>query len=171
MNKKGQAESIIIFFIMIIALFTVSIITLRITHAVLTPLQSTIGNVSAPVGQAVGYVNNRFSAFWDYIIIFIFLLNIILLFVSSFLIDIHPAFIIIYIFAVIFLFIFGNQALYVLDSMWSVFGTSTETAQTPIQQFVLNNFQIIMLGIIILNGIIMYAKFKFFAGAGAGGNY
>lgn len=167
-TKKAQAESIIIFFFMAIAIFITSIIILRLTNAVISPFQAQIGNFSAPAGAAVGYVHERFTSVWDYAIVFFFFLNIIVLLVSSFLVDVHPAFIIIYIFAVMFLFIFGNSGLYVLDAMWNAFGTATETAQTPLEQFVINNFNMIMIGIVILSGVIMYGKFRFSQGVGGG---
>lgn len=171
-NKKGQAQSIIIFFVLIIGIFIASIIILRLTNSILTPFQNSIGNFSAPAGVAVGVVHDKFTQWWDYAIVLLFFLNVILLFVSSFLVDIHPAFIILYILSVIFLFIFGNYGLYALDSIWDIMGTSVETSQTPLQQFILNNFQIIMMGVVILSGILMYAKFKFFSNTGAGGgNY
>ena len=98
-------------------------------------------------------------------------MNMILLFISAFLIDIHPAFVVVYIITVILMFVFGNYALYMLDNIWNAIGTSVETAQTPIEQFLINNFTIIMLGVVILSGIIMYAKFKLFPRLGAGGGY
>jgi hypothetical protein len=170
MMKKGQAQSIIIFFGLMIAVFIVAIIVLRVTNTIITPFQNQIGNVSAPAGAAVGYVHTRFTAWWDYAIILVFLFNVILLLVSAFLVDIHPAFVLIYIIAIVFMFIFGNYALSAVDAIWGGMGTSVETAQTPITQFLLNNFQMIMLGIVILSGIVMYAKFKMFAGQGGGGN-
>lgn len=160
-SRKAQAESIIIFFFLCIGIFVASIIVLRLVNVIVSPFQAQIGNYSAPAGAAVGYVHTRFTATWDYVIVFFFFLNIILLFASSFLIDIHPAFILIYIVCIMFLFVLGNSGLYVLDAMWDAFGTSTETGQTPLQQFIINNFNIIMLGIVILSGIITYAKFKF----------
>jgi hypothetical protein len=170
-NNKGQAQSIIIFFVLIVGIFIVSIIILRLTNSILTPFQNTIGNMSAPAGVAVGQVHAKFAQWWDYAIVILFFLNVILLFVSSFLVDIHPAFIILYIISIIFLFIFGNYALYALDSIWDMLGTTTETMQTPLQQFILNHFQIIMMGVIILSGILMYAKFKMFGNTGAGGGH
>jgi len=169
-KKKGQAESIIIFFILMVAVFIVSIVMLRITNSIITPFQSQIGNMSESAGAAVGYAHDRFTTWWDYAILLVFLFNVILLLVSAFLVDIHPAFLLIYIIAVFFLLIFGNFALQALDNIWYSVGTSVENTQTPIQQFLINNFQLIMLGVVILSGVVMYAKFKVFSGQGAGGN-
>jgi hypothetical protein len=170
-NKRGQAESIIIFFGIVIAIFIASIIILRITNEVLTPFATQLSHFSNQSAQVVESVHNNFASVWDWVIILLFLFNIILLLVSAFLVDIHPAFMIVYIIAVIFLVIFGNTFAYVLDGIWGAFGTDIETAQTPLQQFIINNFNMIMLGIIVLSGILMYAKFKLFSGQGTGGNY
>ena len=172
MKRSGQAESIIIFFGLVVAILIVSIIVLRLTNAVITPFQAQIGNMSVTAGSAVHQVHTSFARWWDYLIIGMFFINVIILLVSSFLVDIHPAFIIVYILAVIFLFVFGNYALLTLDNIWNMVGTATEQAQTPLQQFLINNFQLIMLGVVILSGIVMYSKFKFFGNTGSGGgNY
>jgi len=173
-NKKSQVESIIIFFGIVIAIFITSIIILRITNEIMTPFSNQLKNMSSEgvqAGTEVASVQNKFASIWDWVIILLFLFNIILLFISAFLVDIHPAFLIVYIIAIIFLVIFGNSFAYVIDSVWDKMGTSVETAQTPMQQFIINNFNIIMLGIIALSGIIMYAKFRMFSGQGTGGNY
>ena len=170
MNKKSQAESIIIFFVLMIAVFITSIIVLRMTNAVITPFQNQIGNMSAPAGAAVEYAHSRFTQWWDYGIVLLFFLSVIMLLVSSFLVDIHPAFLLIYIICVILMFVFGNYGLYALDSVWAAMGTDVETSQTGLQQFLINHFSLIMLGVVILSGVIMYAKFKYFQGT-PGGNY
>jgi len=170
-NKRGQAQSVIIFFMLVVAIFMVSIIVLRITNSVITPFSQVLNNTSPQGSQAVDKVQERFTTFWDIAVVLMFFVNVMILFVSSFLIDIHPAFVILYIFALIFLFICGNFALYSLDNVWELVGTDVETAQTPIQQFILNNFNLILIGIFVLSGVIMYAKFKLFSGMGTGGNY
>lgn len=175
MNNKAQAQSIIILFVFMIAIFITSIIVLRVTNSILTPFQQQLNATgmtgSVEASGAVGFAQSRFTTWWDVGIVLIFLFNIITLLVSAFMVDIHPAFLLIYIISIIFLFIFGNTALYALDAIWGAMGTDTETAQTPIQQFLINNYSVIMLGIVILSGVVMYAKFRFFGGQGAGGNY
>jgi hypothetical protein len=172
MNKRGQAESIIIFFILVVSIFVAGIVVLRVVNEFTTPFSSQIGNITAQAGEAVTYTHNKFTGFWDTAIIFMFIINTLLLFVSAFLVDIHPAFIIVYLLAIIFLFIFGNMYLNVLDGIWNGLATSVEASQSPLQIFIINNFNLIMLGIVILSGVVMYAKFKFFGqGGGAGGSY
>ena len=177
-NKSGQVESIIVFVMLVVAIFMVSIVVIKLVGTIVTPFASQIGNMSAPAGQAVTYAQNKFTNFWDIAIVMLFFINVILLLVSSFFIDVHPSFIILYIIAIIFLFIFGNYPLYALDSLWNNLAPSNTAegasiiAHSPMQIFLINNFQLVMLGVVILSGIVMYAKFKFFGqGEGAGGNY
>lgn len=170
-TKKGQATSIIVFFMLIVAILIASIIILRVTNAIVTPFKAVINNTNAQAGSAVDFLQNRYTTFWDIAIILLFAVNVLLLFISSFMVDVHPAFVIIYIFSVVFLFVFGNLALSALDAIWGLVGTSVETAQTPLQQFLINNFQLIMIGIVVLSGVVMYAKFKFGNGGGASTSY
>lgn len=171
-NKKGQAESVIIFFGIVVAIFIASIVILRLTNSILTPFANQIEPYSNQSATVVRAIDTNFAGIWDWVVILLFLFNLILLLVSAFLVDIHPAFLIVYIVAVIFLVIFGNTFAYVIDSVWGAVGRDdVETLQTPMQQFIINNFNIIMLGVIALSGIVMYGKFRFFGGQGTGGNY
>jgi len=93
-------------------------------------------------------------------------------------VDIHPAFLVLYIIRVMMLMMFGGTIVGALDSLYNptgVFGTGNLTAggnalnEMPIVSYLLNHFTMVMLGIIILSGVIMYSKFKF--GTQAGGNF
>jgi hypothetical protein len=162
-NKKAQAEGIITFFALAIAILIVSIIVLRLVNEILTPLTPIIGNYSAPAGTTVSEIHSSFTIWWDYVIVLLLAINIIVLFISSFMVDIHPAYVLIYIVAVLFLILMSNFMIGAVDNVWYHVGrASIEGTQTPLQQFIINNFQMIMLGIILLSGVLMYAKIKYF---------
>jgi hypothetical protein len=168
MNKKAQAADIIVFFGLAIAILIVSIIVLRVVNEIITPMAPIIGNQSAAAGAAMTSVQDSFTSWWDYAVVLLLAVNVIVLFVSCFLIDVHPAFIIVYVIAVMFLMLCGNFALDAVDSIWFHVGrASIEGTQTPMQQFIINHFQTILFGIIILSGVLMYAKFKWFGGGGS----
>lgn len=171
MNRKAQAQSIIVFFFLMVALFIAGIIILRLVNNVLTPFAVNLNNSAPAVSSTITALQTKTGTFWDYALVLFFVFNVLLLFISAFMVDIHPAFIILYILSVFFLVIFGNSMLTVLDQIWLMMGTDLETAQTPMTQFIINNFTIVNLGIIVLSGIIMYSKFKLFSGRGAGGSY
>jgi len=174
MNKKGQILSIIMFFGIVLAVFVISIILLKAVNTVLTPFSSSIGNVSVSAGQTVASIQSSFVKWWDIAILLIFFLNVIILLVSAFMIDVHPAFLILYILAVFFMIIFGSSIIGIVDRLFNggIYGINSfdmESGQMPLVKFIVDNFGIVMLGIIIISGIITFAKLKY--SSNLGGNY
>ena len=164
MNKKGQTLSIIAFFAIILAVFILGVILMSFVTTILTPVQSSLGNISDTAGQSVGAISDSFNKWFDIFIILLFILNVIILLVSSFLVDIHPAFLVIYVIALVFLMIFGGNVVGSLGSLWDTggaFDQNGELTSLPLTVWMLNHFTLVVLGIAILSGIIMYAKFKF----------
>ena len=173
LNKKGQALSIVVFFAIMVAVFIVSVVVMYFVNAVVSPFQANINNISTTAGTNVATIQNGFNKWWDYATVLIFVINTLLLFISAFLIDIHPAFLLLYIFALLFLFIFGIGVMGSVQAIWNsdpTVGATTfadATARMPITNWLVNNFSTVLLGIAILSGVVMYAKFKF--GNGGGG--
>lgn len=176
-NKKGQALSIVVFFVIILAVFVLAVILMSLVNTILTPFRENIAVVDNRSAETVGDIQGKFNAVWDWSIALLFLLNLILLFFSAFMVDIHPAFLVLYIIAVAFLMMFGGTIVGALDALYNptgVFGTGNVTAggnayeNMPIIFWLLNNFTMVILGIIVLSGVIMYAKFKF---GNSGGNF
>lgn len=167
-NKRGQALSIIFFFAIIVSVFIVSFILMMVVQKTLTPFQSSIGNVTAKAGTNVGYIQSSFTTWWDYAVMFIFFINIVILFTSAFFVDIHPSFFVLYIFACLFLVIFGYSMLTSMDAikdkMNEILTPTSLSVLMPMTNWMADNFNMVMLGIIILSGIVMYAKFKYFGG-------
>ena len=168
-GKKAQITSMIFFFVIFIGILITSVIMLRLTNEILTPFQAQIGNISATAGATVGAIQDTTTHWWDIAVVGILFINIILLFASAFLVDIHPAFILVYIVGVFFMFVFGNYGLSALDGIWNGMATATELAQSPMQLWLIGNFGIVMLGVVILSGVVMYAKMKFIGGMGGEG--
>lgn len=160
-NKKGQALGIIALFAVVVAIFITSALIINITNKVLTPFSDTLSTISEDASDRVSSTNQMVNKWWDYAIVLIFIINVIMLFISSFLIDVHPVFIIIYIFALMFLFIFGTSALSTIQDLYLNDNLAEGLQYTPITNWIVNNFMIILLGIAVLSGVIMYAKFKF----------
>lgn len=177
-TKKGQALSIIFFFIIVLSVFIVAVLIMSLVNTVLDPFRTQISTISNQSGQAVGQVQTSFNSVWDWCVVVLFIFNVVILLFSSFMVDIHPAFLIIYIIAVMFLMMFGSTILGSLDAIYNpsgVFGTGNVTAggnaisNMPVTSWILNNFTLVMLGIIIISGVIMYSKFKL--NSNSGGNY
>ena len=170
MNKQGQALSIVFFFIIVLGVFIVAVLVMSLVNTVLDPFRTQISTISNESGATVGQIQNSFNGVWDWIVVILFGLNLILLFISSFMVDIHPAFLILYIISVLFLFLFGSTILGSLNDLIDpsgIFGTGNVSAggnalgNMPVTSWLLNNFTLVMLGVVILSGVIMYAKFKF----------
>lgn len=160
LNKRGQALSIIAFFAVIVAIFIVSIVIITMTNKVISPFQDTISNISTTAANNVGYIKDSVNTWWDYAVVLIFFLNTIMLFYSAFMVDVHPAFLVLYILALAFLFIFGTTALGTVQQIWGTDAMAEGLGYMDITYWLLNNFTIVLLGIAILSGIVMYAKFK-----------
>lgn len=169
MNNQGQVQSIIIFFIVVIATFAVALVVLYTVNTILTPVATSLNQTSQQAGNVVTAVNTSFTSVWDWVVLVIFFINLLLLFVSAFMVDIHPAFLFLYIIAAFFLVVFGSTALTALETLYSTAGTnpySSTVASLPMTAFMVNNFGIVMLGVIVLSGIVMYAKIRINGGAG-----
>lgn len=177
-NKKGQALSIIFFFVIILSVFILAVLLMSLVNTILTPFRTQISSVSNVSADTVGKIQTSFSNTWDWAVVILFLFNTVLLLFSSFMVDIHPAFLVIYIIALMFLFMFGSTIVGSLDALYNptgYFGTGNMTAggnaigNMPVTSWILNNFTLVILGIAMLSGIIMYAKFRF--STPSGGNY
>lgn len=173
MNKGGQALSVVIFFVVILAVLVTGVLVMSLVNSVLEPFRENIEIVDNNSAEVVGDIQSSFNSVWDWTIAFLFLFNVVILLFSSFLVDVHPAFLIVYIISLMFLFMFGSTILGSLNEIYDpngVFGSGNVTAggnaigNMPIVSWVLSNFTLVILGIVILSGVIMYAKFKFVGG-------
>ena len=161
-NKKGQAESIIYFFVVAFILFMMAPLLLEIPIQIFAKLQPVAGNMSTQAGTSVGYINTKMTSLWDEMIVILFMGNIGLLFLTAFLIDVHPVFVIIYIGALAFIFIFAMPVWSVLNEYYSTTILTDATSVMPMTKLLVDNFPIVLLVVAILSGVIMYAKIKYF---------
>lgn len=160
--KKGQIDyPILTFIVVIIGLLFIAPLVYKVVNTSLDNFANSINNVTEGAGDNVRFVETRFANTWDVIIIIAFIINVLLLFISAFLIDTHPVFIVLYLVFSIFTMMFAPT---ILDSVDAIYDSATfvnETANLPFMDFVRNYFGVIILGIMILTGIIIYAKFKY----------
>lgn len=160
-SKKAQIEfPVITFIIVIVALFIISPFILKIFNSVVTPFGSAVGNVSADAGSSVEFIKDTAVSFWDYVVLMLYLLNVILLFITAFLVDTHPVFLVLFILFGLFTFMFAPGILDVVDKIYDQPSLALEVSQIPITDFLREHFGVILLGIFIVCGIIIYSKFK-----------
>lgn len=163
MNKKAQGgDGIVLFFVVVVGIILLAPIVLKITGAVITPFGDSVAAVSPTANQTGVYIRDKFTNMWDYVIVFAFAANVLILLVTSFMVDIHPAFLVIYIIAAVFTLLFAPTVYSTLDAIYSPTGQfATEAGQLPITSFIYDYFGVVLLAVIALSAIILYAKFKY----------
>lgn len=166
-NKKGQMDfPILTFAVIVIMLLLLAPIILKIVRSTITPFGNSLGNMSGAGGEIakenVTYVMGVFVNFWDGVIMFAFLLAVILLFVSAFLIDANPFFMILYIFILFLTLVFAPEILGAVDRIYEATAYAEEVALLPFIDFLRLNFGVLITVIGILTMIIIYAKIRYF---------
>ena len=156
-RKKGEFTPAA-FFILIVVLIVIAPIILKVinsaTGGVIDAVNQTMPSAAREGELAVEKVTNLF----DYLVLIAMLVTMVLLFVSSFFIDTHPVFIVIYIMAAFVLILLAPNVLDAVDDVWGKF--PTESGQLPFTDFMRQHLVGFLLGIMIVTGIIIYAKFK-----------
>jgi len=158
-NQKGQTE-IITWISVVVGLLILAPIMLFTINEVLDPLQTQLNATTPAAGEGVATIHNSFVSFWDWLIAIAFLVNILLLFVFSFLAGPHPIFALFYMISAIITLMFAKYIVAPIETIFGMSTFSTEVLQLPITNFIVNTFDIILLGVIIVTGIIMYSSFR-----------
>lgn len=166
-HKKGQIDfPVITFAIILIGLILLSPIILKVVRSTVTPFSASLSNMtvgnSSGAPANVNYVLGTFVTFWDGVIMFAFLLSVILLFVSAFLIDVNPFFMILYIFMLFLTIMFAPEILGAVDRIYEAGAFAEEVTLLPFVDFLRLNFGVILTAIGILTMIIIYAKIRYF---------
>ena len=167
LKKKGQMDfPILTFAIILIMLIVMAPIILKVVRSTLTPFSEGMTNITIGGGELastnVNYVLGVFVSFWDGVILFAFLLAVILLFVSAFLIDANPFFMILYILMLFLTVVFAPEILGAVDRIYEANAYAEEVALVPFVDFLRLNFGLIIVGIGILTMIIIYAKIRYY---------
>lgn len=162
LNKKGQLPTALVTFVIIIfGLILIAPFMLKIFNSFVTPFGASVGNITGEAGESVAHITSTFTGFWDFVLIFGFLINVILLFITSFLVDTHPAWLIIYIIFAIILLIFAPEALRVMEVIYDSPEFALEVSQLSMMDFIREYFGLILVAIYFITGIIIYTKFRF----------
>jgi len=165
MNSRAQFGMITFIGLVLVMLFLAPIVV-KIVRSSVGGFSDGLENVNADAAAEVDAIENTFITLWDWVIFLMFGLNVIILLLSSFFIDTHPAFVIVYILTMFFMFAFAPSILDSLEVSYNQLGDAAtghdSGAYLPITEFLINNFGTLMLSIAILSGIVMYAKFKYF---------
>ena len=173
-NRSGQLDfPIATLMIFVFGLIIFAPMALKVFNSVRVPISDGLANVSN--GGAVASAN--FDAvmtplvnFWDEVIIFVFVLSIILMIVSSFMIDTHPVWIILYIVVWFILIVFAPNIVSAASAIYDSSQFTSEVALLPLTNALRLHFVEVMVGMGLLSGIIIFGKVGFGGGIGSGGN-
>lgn len=161
MRKKGQlAIPIITFTIIVIFLLFIAPFMLKIFNSIVNPLQPILGNQSLAAGGAVQKISDTFTTWWDWVIMLVFILNVLIFLVSAFLIDTHPAFALVFLLAGFFNILFAPTVLDAVQKIWDSPQFSLENTQLPITKFLLDHFGAVITGVMFLGGVILYGRIR-----------
>jgi len=168
-SKKAQIDfgpAALVAIVVALLLFAPIMVRLigTVTGTFFTQMNDTAPTAVADASDAVDVVYN----FFDYLIVIAMFMNVIVLFVSAWFIDTNPLFIILYImFAFIFVLFVPNM-LDAVDRVWdktndmsSLDTWEGNSLNLTFTDFIRSNMVMFTLIIIVLTGIITYAKFKF----------
>ena len=166
-NKRGQVDNPVIAFVVIVAaLILFAPIMLKIFVNVDQGVGNSLGNLSGQQGVIAKAnfeaVTTPLISFWDKVIIAAFILAVLLLFVSAFLIDAHPFFVVLYIFLNFMLILFIPSITKAIDNIYDSVNFATEVAQLTFLDTLRSNFTAFVVGIMVITGIIIYGKLAFF---------
>jgi len=167
MNSKGQF-GIITLVVVVFVLLLLAPFVIKIVRSSVGGFADSLETIDPNAAAQVTFVENTFIGLWDWVIFLVFGLNILLLLISSFFIDTHPAFVIVYILSAFFIMAFAPSMMDVTEKIYNDASMSNATtghdsgSLLPVTEFLINNFGMVLLGIIVISGIIMYAKFKYF---------
>lgn len=167
--KKGQMDFPILYFVVtIIVLILIAPILLKVVKIPLAHFSSAVGNQTLEAGQRVDFISGTFVTWLDKVILIAFLTTIILLFLSAFLVDTHPVFLVFYVLLSFFTMLFAPTAITALEKVYYGGQFTEEVAYLPFTEFLLNNFGILLVAIMVVSGVIIYAKYK--TGSGGSGH-
>lgn len=164
-SKKAQFDfPLITFVILIFGLLLISPIILKIFHSIQTPISNQLSNVSGGEIAAANFnkVMDTATNFWDKVVLAAFMLSVILLVISAFMIDTNPFFIILYIFISFMLMLFAPNIIDSLGAIYDSANFTAEVAQLTLMDYLRIHFGEFLVGIFVITGIIMYGKIWLF---------
>ena len=162
-SSRGQIGIVSIVGVIIALLFLAPIL-LNIVKTTTSEFSDALNSTDTNAAATVTGIKDTYVNLWDWVLILVFALNVLLLFISAFFIDTHPAFILVFIMVAFFTMAFAPNILDAVDQLWGDAHYAGETGtQLAFMNFLRENFGGVLLSIFVLAGIIMYAKFKYFS--------
>ncbi len=158
-NKKGNAD-LVTWVVLIVSLLFLAPMMLMVVNKTLGGFSEVLEPINNESAQRVDYVHNTFVSFWDYLIAIAFLIATLMLFIFAFMVDSHPIFSLFYGITALLMLAFSHYVMIPIQTIMGMDKFGVEVTQLPIVDFLVTRFDLILLGVIIVAGIIMYGKFK-----------
>ncbi len=174
MNRKGNLAGIVFFVGLLLGLIIMAPIILKVGTTILSTTATQLSKVdpSNKSSDATTYVKNSLTGTMDWMVMFFVMINILLLLVTAFLIDVHPAFLVMYIigaFAIVITLPYTASAGEKIYSMSQFSSGSDNVIQyIPMTEFLLNHFGVVIVGVFFITAVIMYVKIRSTSGSGGG---
>lgn len=161
--RKGEMDNpLVVLFAVCAGLFLFAPIFMKIINTTSSSVSEKFGNVSVAAGATTSHIFTSTANMWDYFMIGLFVAVILFMIISSFLIDTHPVFVIVYIISAFFLIIFTPSIIEGIQIVYNQPSFVLETAQLSLTTFLLDHFGEFLVGIYMLTGIIIYGKIRYF---------
>jgi hypothetical protein len=157
--RKGQAD-IVTFMILAVVIVIIAPVVMMIFNTSVQGFTAGFNSIDNSTANQMATMNNNFNSMYDLIVISVFIVNIILMFITAFLVEVHPAFLVFYIFTCVFAMIFIPATLTGAEGIWGANVISGYTNYLPATQFILDNYGSVMLVVMVITGIITYAKLR-----------
>lgn len=162
-SKRAQLDNPIIFIaVIIIGLLIIAPVMLKVMREIRTPLSNSLGNISSGSGAIAqsnfNSVIDTGISWWDKVVVAAFILSVLLLFVSAFLVDAHPFFIIVYIGLNFALILFAPNIIEAVNKIYDSSQFAQETAILSFMDTIRSNYVGFLIGLMVITGIIIYGK-------------
>lgn len=170
-SKKGQIDIPIVAFVVIaISLIMIAPVMLKLFVAIKAPVSNQLRNITGGAQGADQFdrIMGMGIGMWDKIIVAFFFIAMLFMFLSAFMIDTHPFWIIIYILVAFLLMLFAPNIVDSMDKIYSSPTFAVELEHLSFMNFIRIHFGEVFVGMIVITGIIMYGKVKLFSSNGGG---
>lgn len=162
MSKKGQIEfGIAVLIAVVVGLLIISPFILKMFNSVLDPFSEAVNQTSEVAYDNVQSIKGDAVNFWDFIVLIMFSINILLLFLSAFLIDTHPFFVILFIIFGMFTFILFPAIQEILTQIYNDPTFALEVSQSPLVDWLQQNLGLVMVIVWLIVGVILYGKWRY----------
>lgn len=172
-SRKAQIGGLAAFAGIVIVLILLAPIMLKLATSILGTTSNTLATIDTTnrSSNVVTFTQGKITGTMDWVVMFLIFINILILLVSAFMIDVNPAFVVIYIIGAFVLVISAPFSISAAEKLYSMPTFATSISFIPMTEFLMNNFGVFIVGVMVLSGIIIFAKTTMFAQGGAGATY